>query len=214
MSNPESFIDEVTEEVRRDKLFAMLRKYGWVGVTLVLLLVGGAAVNEYLKARATAKAEATGNAILAAVEATDSSARLAAIEAIPAEGDQAALLTLIAAAEGEDPAEADQRLAKLADDTALPQIYRDLATLKRAMISGGPMSADARLAALTPLAQAGGPFRALAEEQIALAELAQGNREAAITRLQALLSAQDASGALRRRASQLIVALGATPNGA
>ena len=32
MSNPDSFIDEVTEEVRRDRLFAVFRKYGWIGV--------------------------------------------------------------------------------------------------------------------------------------------------------------------------------------
>ena len=39
MSNPESFIEEVTEEVRRDRLFAAFRKYGWIGVLLVLLTV-------------------------------------------------------------------------------------------------------------------------------------------------------------------------------
>ncbi|MFD1808819.1 hypothetical protein ACFSHQ_13850 [Gemmobacter lanyuensis] len=40
MSNPESFIDEVTEEVRRDKLFATFRKYGWIGILAVLGIVG------------------------------------------------------------------------------------------------------------------------------------------------------------------------------
>ena len=40
MSNPDSFIDEVTEEVRRDKLFALFRKWGWVGVLLVVVIVG------------------------------------------------------------------------------------------------------------------------------------------------------------------------------
>ena len=41
MSNPDSFIDEVTEEVRRDRLFAIFRKYGWIGAVLVALIVGG-----------------------------------------------------------------------------------------------------------------------------------------------------------------------------
>ena len=35
LSNHDSFIDEVTEEVRRDRLFAAFRKYGWIGVLLV-----------------------------------------------------------------------------------------------------------------------------------------------------------------------------------
>ena len=29
MSDTDSFIDEVTEEVRRDALFAQFRRYGW-----------------------------------------------------------------------------------------------------------------------------------------------------------------------------------------
>ena len=35
MSNPDSFIEEVTEEVRRDKLFALFRKYGWIAGCLL-----------------------------------------------------------------------------------------------------------------------------------------------------------------------------------
>jgi len=213
LSNSESFIDEVTEEVRRDKLFAMMRKYGWIGVLIVVLLVGGAAVNEWMKARATADAQAAGDAILAAVETADPAARLAALDAIPAEGERKALLALIAAAEGDDPAVAAEKLAVIAGDAGLPQIYRDLATLKRATLASGPLDPAARIAELGPLTAAGAPFRVLAEEQIALAELEQGDSAAAITRLQALLTDQEASGALRRRASQLIVALGASPDG-
>ena len=40
MSDTDSFIDEVTEEVKRDRLFATMRKYGWIAVLIVLLLVG------------------------------------------------------------------------------------------------------------------------------------------------------------------------------
>ena len=39
MSNPDSFIDEVTEEVRRDRLFRLFRKYGWIGGVVVALIV-------------------------------------------------------------------------------------------------------------------------------------------------------------------------------
>ena len=52
MSNPDSFVDEVTDAVRRDRLFAAFRKYGWIGVVLVVLIVGGAAYNEWQKAQA------------------------------------------------------------------------------------------------------------------------------------------------------------------
>ena len=33
------FIDEVTEDLRRDRLFLMLRRYGWIAVLLILALV-------------------------------------------------------------------------------------------------------------------------------------------------------------------------------
>ena len=212
MSNPESFIDEVTEEVRRDKLYAQLRKYGWIGVLAVLLLVGGAAANEWIKARDRAAAEATGDAILAAVEIDDAAARLATLDGLGAEGDRTALITLIAAAVADDPAEADRRLAALAEDTSRPALYRDLAQLKRTLLPGA-LDAAARVEVLTPLTAPGGAFRVLAEEQIALAEIELGQTEAARTRLKALLSDTEASQALRRRVSQLIVALGGTAPG-
>ena len=52
MSDTDSFIDEVNEEVRRDRFYFMLKRYGWIAVLAVILLVGGAAWNEYQKAQA------------------------------------------------------------------------------------------------------------------------------------------------------------------
>ena len=68
MSNPESFIDEVTEEVRRDKLYAAFRKYGWIGVLIVLGVVGGTAWTEWRKSSAETAAMAFGDAVMAATE--------------------------------------------------------------------------------------------------------------------------------------------------
>ncbi len=214
MSSTDSFIDEVTEEVRRDKLYGYLRKYGWIGVLAVVLIVGGAAVNEWLKARERAEAQVAGDAILTAVAAESPAARIAALDAIGATGDRAALIDLIVAAEADDTGLAAERLQAIAADATLPALYRDLATLKRAMLPGSPVPADERKADLAPLTAAGAPFRALAEEQIALAEIELGETDAALARLGALLADQDASGALRERASQLIVALGGDPDGA
>ena len=208
MSNNESFIDEVTEEVRRDKLFAGLRKYGWIGIVGVIALVGGASVNEFLKAREQAAAQAAGDAILAAVETDDGAAQAAALDAIAAEKDLDAVLGLMAAgAAPEDSAAASERLAAVAADPATPPLYQDLAVLKRAMIPGA-MSAEERVSALTALTAPGAPFRVLAEEQLAYAEAELGDTEAGVARLEALLNDNEASGALRQRAQQLIVALG------
>lgn len=210
MSNPESFIDEVTEEVRRDKLFAFFRKWGWVGILLVVVIVGGAAVNEYLKARQERMAQDTGDAVLAAMEADGPDARLAALDSVQVEGDAAAVIGLIKAAEAEAPETADGLLAAIENNDAYPALYRDLATMKRVMLPDSPMTASDKIAALEPLLGPGAPFRVLAEEQLALAEIESGDSDAALARLKALLDDAEAGSALRERASQLIVALGGT----
>ena len=55
MSDTDSFIEEVSEEVRRDRLFKLMKRYGWIAILAVLLLVGGAAFNEVRKARQAAE---------------------------------------------------------------------------------------------------------------------------------------------------------------
>ena len=76
------FIDEVTEDLRRDRLFLMLRRYGWIAVLLILALVAGAAWREYASSRDRAAARAFGDAILAAEAETDAAARADALAAV------------------------------------------------------------------------------------------------------------------------------------
>ncbi|MHA6268075.1 hypothetical protein ACXYMP_14515 [Aliiroseovarius sp. CAU 1755] len=205
MSETDTFIDEVTEEVRRDKLFAMMRRYGWIAVSLVVLLVGGAAYNEWRKVSERAAAQALGDTILAAEEQDDAVARAEGLAAIDASGDAAAVIALLASVDG---AEGAQTLRDVADNGDIDPLYRDLAQLKLVSMTESGLSPVDRRTRLEPLAMAGAPFRVLAEEQLALVEVEAGDVEAALARLRALLVDDEASGALRRRASQLIVALG------
>ena len=90
MSNTDSFIEEVTEEVRRDRLFGLFRKYGWIGGVVVLGIVGGAAWNEWSKARNEARAQAFGDAIIDALDTGTPEERTAAFAAIAADPYQPA----------------------------------------------------------------------------------------------------------------------------
>lgn len=216
MSNPDSFIDEVTEEVRRDRLFKVLRRYGWIALVGVLALVGGAAWNEWQKAQARAAAEAFGDALLAAIDAPDQAARQAALAAVPSSGmgGAAALAALIAEAEAvasPDAALRDAALARLraaASDASLPPLWRDLAQLRLLAVPGGEPDAAARKAALEAQAAPGRPFRPLAAELLALDLLAAGDRAGALAGYQALAADPQAPSALRSRAQQMIVVLG------
>ena len=229
LSNPDSFIDEVTEEVRRDKLFAFFRRYGWIGVVLALLVVGGAAYREWDKARSAAAAEAYGDALLAAVETPDAAGRKAALEAATTAGDGRQgdgrqsdgrqsdgriVQALLAAANAEqqgDKATALTALQSLSDDSTVPQNYRDLATLKRVMLAGAGMPAADRIALLQDVATPGRPFRPLALEQIAMVEIETGDTDTGIRHLRDVLQEPLVGQALRSRVSQVIVALGADP---
>lgn len=217
MSQSDSFIEEVTEEVRRDKLFALMRKYGWIAVLLVVLIVGGTAWREYRKAADQAAAESFGDAILSALEAEEPQARIAALNGIEGAGPGGtAVLRLLTAAEAGsagDDADAVAALQAVADDNEVPQIYRQIASYKALTRGAGVLSVDERRAGLNALAIPGQPLRLLAEEQLALLEIESGNAEEAISRLKRIAEDAEATAGLRRRASQLIVALGGELDG-
>lgn len=214
MSNSDSFIDEVTEEVRRDRLFALMRRYGWIAILAILLLVGGAAWNEWRKARERAAAEQFGDAILAALAQPESGARAEALDAVAApDTGGAAVVEILAAAEHaeSDPAGAATRFLAVADRGGVPPIYQQIATLKAVALPGSGLDAETRRARLAPLAEGTGLLRLLAVEQLALIDIETGDREAALERLTALALDAEATAALRRRVTQVIVALGEAP---
>ena len=210
MAEQDSFISEVTEEVRRDRMFGLIRRYGWIVALAIIGIVGGAAWFEWQKASFEAEAQARGDAVLAALEGETAEARASAIAAIDGEGQVSALLAMLAAAQSDDAETAGaaiDRLTAVSGDADIGPEYRDLATLKL-MPLDDTLSADDKLARLEPLTVGGAPYRALALEAMALAQLDAGRTEEALKILTDLLSDSDATQGLRNRASQLIVALG------
>lgn len=215
MSNTDSFIDEVTEEVRRDQLYGYFRRYAWIAVLVILLIVGGASWNEWRKAQSEAQAEALGDAIIAALTQNDQAERAAEIAQVSAESATArAVLDMIAAAElagANDATDAVARLNAVAANTEVPQIYRDLAAFKALLVPGGS-DLETRRAAFEAINVPGHMFRMLAAEQLALIDIEQGNTDAAFDRLQAIIVDAEASRALQQRAVQVMVALGGEPD--
>lgn len=210
MSDSDSFINEVTEEVRRDRLYGYLRRYGWIAVLAVVVLVGGAAWNEWSKAQRQNTAQATGDAVLDALAQDDPAARVTALQDVNGEGSAIAITALIKAAsevEAEMPDAAAETLGGLAVNGDVPDIYADLAAFKAAMLDTA--DADARRQALSTLATPGAPFALLASEQLALLDLAEGETDAAIARLTAIIEDAGVSQGLRDRAQRLMVALDA-----
>lgn len=211
MSNSETFIDEVTEEVRKDRLFGLMRKYGWIAVLVVLIVVGGTAFSEFRKAQTTAAAQAAGDEILAALEIDDDAARAAALQAIDATGGAGAVTGLLAAADLVETGNTDEATATLtavAMDEAAPQVYRDLAAIKAVMAQGDTLSVEDRRAMLAGLATPGATFRLIAQEQLALLNVETGDVDAAMAHFIAIAQDAEVTRGLRERAFSMIVALG------
>lgn len=218
MSDTDSFIEEVTEEVRRDRLFQQFRRYGWIAVVVVVGIVGAAAWNEYQKAQDVAAAQKLGDDLMAALQADTAGARAGELTAISAgtTGGRAVTDFALAAAQADagQPGAAAATLESIATNGDLPQIYRAIASFKALLLQADGPDADPALLRIgfEALASPGAPLRVLASEQLALLDLADGNAEAAIDRLQALLSDAEASSDLKQRAAQAIVALGGEPS--
>ena len=68
MVESESFIKEVSEEVRRDRLFKLLNKFKWPLFALVMLSVGAVGSYEYYKFDKKSRAQRNGEFLMSAIE--------------------------------------------------------------------------------------------------------------------------------------------------
>ena len=174
----------------------------------MVLIVGGAAWNEWQKAKAAARAQGFGDAALAALD-KPAAERTAALAAIAADGDQTAVRDLLLSADPTgDKAGSLAALDALAANASLPQVYRDLAVLRSVALAGKDQPVADRRTALQGVAVPGRPFRTLAEEQLAYLLIEEGKKDAALTALTALVQDQEAPGGMRQRLGLVITALG------
>ena len=216
MSETDSFIDEVNEEVRRDRLYAALRRYGWIAIVAVLAIVGGAAFNEYRRASDLALAQQRGDAILPALESVSGGIRSGSLGASATQGSSAsALVGLFTSRELlllQHAAAAEAALCAHGAQESISGDYSDLALFKQLLLEGSGLDASARRSGFEQLSAAGNPLRLLAQEQLALLDLQENDETAAVKRLSDLLQDAEMTQNLRQRLGQLMVALGQDPN--
>lgn len=211
----DSFIDEVTEELRRDRLYLAFRRYGWVALGVVLVLVAGTAWYEYSRHQAKLGAEAFGDAVLAAQAAPEPAAAVAGIDSVRTPG-QAMVRAMLEAALVAEAGEAAQSAAILRDAADAADgargpggvgLLRELALLK-AVIEDPAMDLAARDAMLSHLSEPGAPFRLLALEQKAIALIGAGRNEDGAVLIRRIQEENGLSEAMRRRLAGTLIVLG------
>lgn len=208
MSDSDSFIREVSEEVRRDRMFRLWKRYGpWAIAAIVAVIAGTAALNWWQHQEREA-ARQLGGAFLAA-DIADPASQQALIERADGPAEALARLRLAAAtADSGDRAEAARLYREVADNADLAPAYTELARLQAIRLALPDMDPAEAVAALEPLAAEGAPYRLLALELRAVAHLNAGDTEAAHADLRTILESSDATRRLIERVAALLVASG------
>ncbi len=215
----EEFFREVNEELQRDRLLTLWRRYGGLVVGLVLLAVVGTASwvgwTYWQQQARAAEGErfAAAEAALAGERPADAAAAFAGLAA---EGETGfAALARLKEAEAKaalrDAAGARDALAALAGSAQADPILRDLGTVlsaARALDTAEPAELRARL---EPAAAAGAPWRHHANELLAVLAIRAGDLETARRLLGGLAKEVGVPPALQRRASELLQAIGGAP---
>ena len=215
VSDTDSFLQEVSEELRRDRLYRNIRKYGWLAILLVVLVVGGATYREYLKSKTETAAQLFATSIINALGEKNIDDRISKLQKINAPGDNAkVVIAMLLSAElngSESPALEKSSLSTITEGSSIDAHYRELLNFKILLGSAETLSLEERATAFEALSKPGNPFRLLAEEQLALIELEQGYIDNAVEKISQILLDAELTAGLRNRATQMMIALGKDP---
>jgi hypothetical protein len=210
--------DEVEEDLRAEKARRLARRWGGLGLGVVLLVLAGAGGFQAWRWVQARDAAAAANAYLALNRTTEQQgadlpaaaegfARLAT-EAPDGYRTLARLRAAALKAETGDTAAALAIYDQIAADGGTEPLYRDLANLLyvgHALETGDHAQLAARIA---PLTQPGNAWQAPAREMAALVAIKRGNNAEARQHLQALATDAAATPGLRERAQRLVAGLG------
>ena len=212
----EEFFREVDEDLQRDRLAALWRRYGWFVIALAVAVVVGTAGGEAWRAWQQRSMQAEAARYEAAAQGLDAdpAAAAARLDAFARDsrsgyGQLARLREAQAKMAAKDEAGAVAALQTLADDRSADPLVRDLASLlvvERTIDTGDPAALKARL---EPLAAAGAPYRLTARELQALLDLRTGDAASARKRLEDLSREVGLPQQQEQRVKQLLASLGA-----
>jgi hypothetical protein len=208
VSETDSFIQEVTEEVRKDRMFRLWKKYGPYGVSAVVTVVAITAGLNWMKHREIQAARDTGGAFLAS-DITSVEDQEILIGSVEGPAAVIARLRLAAAKAGAGETQAAVALYReVAGEAGLDAAYADLARLQAVRVGVAAMDPAQAVAELDPLTAEGAPYRVLALELRAVVRLNSGDVEAAHADLTAIIDDPLATRESSQRALALLMSSG------
>jgi hypothetical protein len=212
----ETFVKEVDEELRRERLNQMMTRYGtWIVVAIVLLLaaVGGAI---WWKSHNEAQAAAQGESMLQALDSMEAGNRNAATAKIDSvadsdvEGYRVAALFARAStqADGGNAQAAVATLRSIADDQKLAEPYRQAALLRQTALEFDRLQPQVVVRRLSAMARPGQPWFGSAGELVGMAQLKMRRPDLAGPLFQRIGRDDSVPPTIRTRAIQMAGSLG------
>ena len=203
----DSFIREVDEELRSDRVQDFWNKYGKIVIgaaAAIILVTGGYRYYEYYTGQ---QAAAAGDAFMEAVTLSDDGKRdeaIAALDKLELGSNKAyqTLALMRGASERAEAGDADGAVTKfdsIANDSAADENLRAIARIRAAMLlvdSGTVADVEKRV---SPLTAPGGPYRASAREALGLAYYKVGDLENAFKQFNSLVGDNETPPSLAQR---------------
>jgi len=214
-SQTDIFLREVDENLRRDQMRDFAKKYGkWLIVAVVLFLVAAGgfiywqqyrqrqAENQVEQLVEIDKALGTGR--------IDQASRLDPLADHGAKAVRAAakLTQAAVALEKSDTKAATAKYREIAEDSGIPDPYRNAALIRQTALEFDSMKPDEVVNRMQPLAKPGNPWFGSAAELTAAALFKQGKKAEAGQLYATVARDKSAPDTLRARAAQLASSLG------
>ncbi len=209
--NNDAFFREVSEEVRRDQMQGLVRRYGVAVLgAIVIGLIALAAVLGWRAHRETVAGE-EGERLIAAMTALSAGNSAQAgpqIDKIVKDGDKgyaplARLLQADMAVQQNKAPQAAATFLDIAHDETVPQPLRDLALVRSTAMAFDTLSPSEVINRMKPLAVGGAPWFGSAGELTGLAYLKLGQPQPAGKLFAAIAQDKSVPQTIRARAAQL-----------
>ena len=216
MANPESFLEEVAEEVRRDRLFKFFKKNGWIIAFVVLATLCASIAYEWRKNSEISRAKSNGDLLTLALEKSqkgnleellgllsDNSPYLRPSSDLMAVTKlyYAELLYNI----GNDSSESMSILKEIFSNESISTTLRQLAKIKYLLLFSGDSKVKQDL--IDELSSPDNHYRFLAQEHKVQTYLASGMSDEANRQIDILLNDLEVSGQQKRRLMDLKLAI-------
>ena len=166
MSLNDTFIKEVSEEVRRDKFFKYFRKYAWIGILLILIIVFAVSFNEWNKNKQKINNQINGDELSVVLNKFSDGKNYNDYFSYIEQNKSGSILATLNPLFLNDKVDVDKKLfylKNIASDENIPLVLRDLALFYQYYLEKSSYSEKFKI--LTELSGPDRPFKLLAVEE-------------------------------------------------